>query len=124
MRPVVIGAALLVSTIAHAAQPDVVSISPVRNTMAAATTAVSITFDEPLLTTGTQSVSLKEGLVAGKAKITFKGKGAPLAMPTPDSFTGPIAVRLHRSGAATCWGADFSAPFLKHDGTQLKDTSD
>src|SRR5262245_65729796 len=43
-------ATLLVATAAYAAQPDVVSTSPVRNTMAPANTTISITFDEPLLT--------------------------------------------------------------------------
>src|SRR5262245_44456054 len=80
--------------------------------------------DKDATPTGTQSISLKEGLVAGKAKIIFRGKGGPLVMPAPGSFSGPIAVRLHRSGAATCWGADFSAPFLKQDAAQLKDKSD
>ncbi|HXJ33498.1 MAG TPA: FG-GAP-like repeat-containing protein [Candidatus Eisenbacteria bacterium] len=73
---------------------------------------------------GTQKVLLKEGLVDGKAKIAFKGKGVPLLMPAPMSFTGPIAVRLHRSGGATCWGADFSPPFLKQDTASLSDKSD
>jgi hypothetical protein len=80
--------------------------------------------DKDLTPTGAQSITLKEGLVAGKAKITVKGKGGPLVMPAPDSFTGPLAVRLHRSGDTTCWGADFSPPFLKQDATQLKDKSD
>ncbi len=80
--------------------------------------------DKDLTPTGTQSISLKEGLVAGKAKIAFKGKGDPLVMPAPSSFTGPLAVRLHRSGDTVCWGADFSAPFTKQDAAQLKDKSD
>jgi len=45
-------------------------------------------------------------------------------MAAPTSFTGPVAVRLHRSGDSTCWGADFSTPFLLQDGSILKDTSD
>jgi hypothetical protein len=69
-------------------------------------------------------MQLKEGLIDGKAKIVFRGKGGPLAMPAPTSFAGPVAVRLHRSGDAICWGADFSAPFLRQDGGILKDKSD
>jgi len=80
--------------------------------------------DRDLLPTGTQSVTLKEGLADGKTRIAFKGKGGPLTIPLPGSFAGPIAVRLHRSGAPTCWGADFSAPFLRQDAIQLKDKSD
>ena len=80
--------------------------------------------DKDLTPTGVQSISLKEGLVAGRTKIAFKAKGVPLVMPAPTSFTGPVAVRLHRSGDAVCWGADFSAPFTKQDATQLKDKSD
>jgi hypothetical protein len=45
-------------------------------------------------------------------------------MPVPTSFAGPVAVRLHRSGNTTCWGADFGAPFLLQDGSILKDKSD
>jgi hypothetical protein len=79
--------------------------------------------DTALTPTGTQSLTLKEGLVDGKAKIAFKGKGALLTMPAPDSFAGPVAVRLHRNGDPVCWGADFSPPFLRQDATQLKDRS-
>jgi len=77
-----------------------------------------------LTPTGTQSIQLKEGLIDGKAKIVLKGKGGPLAMPAPTAFAGPLAVRLHRSGDTTCWGSDFSAPFLKQDESILKDKSD
>ncbi len=80
--------------------------------------------DKELTPTGAQSVTLKEGLIDGKSKIAFKGKGGPLVLPAPDSLVGPLAVRLHRSGGAVCWGADFSAPFIKQDAAQLKDKSD
>jgi hypothetical protein len=48
---------------------------------------------------GKSSLQLKDktpdtGLIDGKAKIVFKGKGGPLAMPAPTSFAGPVAVRL------------------------------
>jgi hypothetical protein len=45
-------------------------------------------------------------------------------MPVPTSFAGPVAVRLHRSGNTTCWGAHIGSPFLLQDGSILKDKSD
>jgi len=72
---------------------------------------------------GVQSVTLKAG-VAGKAGITFKGKGVSLALPTPGLLTGPLDVQLRRNGSGICWGATFSPPFKKNAGGVLKDGSD
>jgi ELWxxDGT repeat protein len=80
--------------------------------------------DKELTPSGIRSITLNEGLADGKADIAVKGNGAPLDMPAPGTLTGPLAVRLHRSEAATCWGADFSAPFRKQEATLLQDTSD
>ena len=75
--------------------------------------------------TGTQVVKLKEGLVDGKASIVWKAKGLHVAMPALDTLGGPLTVQMHRSGGGPCFGATYSAPFLKSDGsTILKDKAD
>jgi hypothetical protein len=72
---------------------------------------------------GTQQLNLKSGAVT-RASIAFKGKGANLDMPDVGALTGPLDVRLHNSTGAVCWGATYSAPFLSHDATKLKDKAD
>src|SRR5205823_3907404 len=79
--------------------------------------------DKSLQPTGAQSLRLAAG-VAGKATVSFSGKGPSLPLPNPASLTGPIDVQLRRSTAALCWGARFSAPFQKVVGGFLKDKSD
>src|SRR5438477_3991891 len=61
---------LAVSVAARAAEPHVVSTSPVRLSVAVATTAVSITFDQPLLTSSVTASSLR---VFGRASGTKSG---------------------------------------------------
>ena len=39
-------------------------------------------------------------------------------------FTGPIVVQLQRSGGAPCFGATYSAPFLRNDGVNFRDRAD
>ncbi len=74
--------------------------------------------------TGTRTVSLKQGLADGKASISVKAKGQNIVMPNLGALTGPIDVQLQRSGGAPCFGATYSAPFLKHDPTILSDKAD
>ena len=74
--------------------------------------------------TGTQSVSLKQGLTDGSAAITVKAKGSKIAMPDLGALTGPIVVQLQRSGGAPCFGATYSAPFLRNDGVNFRDRAD
>src|SRR5262245_33178742 len=50
---------LLVASSALAAQPNVLSTSPVRHTMAPANTAISITFDQPLLQSSITAASFR-----------------------------------------------------------------
>jgi len=52
---------------------------------------------------GAQKVQLRAG-ADGAAKMLFRGRGANLDMPDVGSLTGPIDVRLIRSGGAVCWG--------------------
>jgi hypothetical protein len=72
---------------------------------------------------GVRGLKLAAG-IDGKAKETFDGKGASLALPDPMSLGGPIDVQLRRSGGVLCWGAHFSAPFQKQEDGQLRDKSD
>jgi len=74
--------------------------------------------------TGAKTVTLKEGLIAGRASIAFQGTGTKLAMPDLNAITGPVTIQLHRSGGGPCFGATFSAPFLRKDATQLIDRAD
>jgi hypothetical protein len=74
--------------------------------------------------TGTQGITLKQGLVDGAAAITVKAKGAKIPLPDLGALTGPVVVQLQRSGGAPCFGATYSAPFRKHDASNFSDTAD
>lgn len=80
--------------------------------------------DKELTPTGAQALHLVEGLTDGKARITLKAKGVPLAMPNLSLLDGPIDVQLHRSGGVPCFGSTFSPPFSKNDGLTFKDRAD
>jgi hypothetical protein len=80
--------------------------------------------DKDLTPDGAQLLLLKEGLTAGKAKIIFKGKGLNLEMPSTSGITGPVDVQLKRSGGGPCFGATYTAPFLKQDSVSFKDKAD
>ena len=73
---------------------------------------------------GITALSLKAGAVAGKAQIMVKGKGANLPMPTlGGALATPLTVQLINTSGG-CWGAVYSAPFLKNDGVTFKDKAD
>ncbi len=73
---------------------------------------------------GIQSVGLKAG-AAGKASITIKGKGTPLAMPTlPLMQNATVTVQLLGGAGNVCWGASFSAPAGKNVVQMFLDKSD
>ena len=74
--------------------------------------------------TGTQTIALKQGLTDGSASITVKAKGTKIPMPDLGALTGPIVVQLQQSGGAPCFGATYSAPFLRNDGTTFSDRAD
>ena len=100
MRLLVVGAALLVTAVAHGAQPDVVSTSPVRNTMASATTAISITFDEPLLTSSITPSSFRVfGRASGTASgaIAFSNGNATLTLTPSRPFSAGERVLVNLS---------------------------
>src|SRR5262249_6928781 len=85
---------------AISAQPNVVATSPVRHTFASAGTAISITFDQPLLTSSIDSSSLR---VFGRSTGTADRRGGVLErrqdalLPSParrhllDCFVDPSA---------------------------------
>ncbi len=74
---------------------------------------------------GIVGVQLKEGLVAGKAKIQVKGKGALVPMPALAPLTAPLTVQLSDTTlpSPACWEAVFST-FQRHDAAQLKAKAD
>src|SRR5262249_45118011 len=72
---------------------------------------------------GAQGLSLKAG-TGGAAKVSFKGKGDNLVMPTLGSFPQPVRVQLRRSGGSTCWESVFSNPPLSNTTLQFKAKSD
>ena len=55
------------------------------------------------LPSGIQKLVLRAGL-DGRARITLRAKGEPLAMP-PLPMSPPVVVELH--GGATCWRAGY-----------------
>jgi hypothetical protein len=79
--------------------------------------------DRDLTPDGVQQLKLREGLVDGKATITIKGKGDPLALPALATLTSPLTVQLLRSGGP-CWEAVYSAPFQRQEAEQLKAKAD
>jgi cysteine-rich repeat protein len=70
---------------------------------------------------GVTGIDIKVG-GAGQAKISVKGKGALLQMPSLP-MSEPVTIQL-RNGAGTCWEAIYSAPPLKNDSAQYQDKSD
>jgi hypothetical protein len=81
--------------------------------------------DKDLTPNGLEQLKLKEGLVAGKASIQLKGKGALLDDPTIP-LSSPVTVQLFNSDGV-CWEAVYSAPFLKNTAgppAQFKDKAD
>ncbi len=82
--------------------------------------------DKDLTPDGVEKLLLKEGLVAGTAKITLKAKGALL-----DDFafplSQPLTVQLHNTSSGLCWDAVYSAPATKNEAGppgQFKDKAD
>jgi len=73
-------------------------------------------------TDGLFQIHLREGLAAGKAKITLKTKGSPLPMPSLMTMTSPVTVQLRNPSG--CWEAVYSTPFTLQSSAQLKDKSD
>jgi hypothetical protein len=80
--------------------------------------------DPELTPDGVQSVKLIEGLVDGKASASLKGKGTRLGLPDLSQLTGVVDVQLQKTTGGPCWGATFSPPHKKNDGTSLKAFSD
>jgi hypothetical protein len=74
-----------------------------------------------LMPDGLQQLTLAEGLLDGKARITAKGKGVNLDMP-PLPLSPPIRVQL-KNTAGVCWEATYSAP-TKSDAGQFKAHAD
>jgi hypothetical protein len=53
--------------------------------------------------------------------LQWRGKDATLPTPMlPVVETGPLAVRIHNTANANCWGANFSPPFDHNEGGMLK----
>jgi hypothetical protein len=74
---------------------------------------------------GIAQMKLQEGLVAGKAQIQVKGKGALLDDPA-FPLAQPITVQLF-NGDGVCWEATYGAPAQKNVGppkAQFKDKAD
>jgi hypothetical protein len=77
-----------------------------------------------LVPDGKLKLKLKEGLVNGTAKILLKGKGTGVVLPDLSQLTGTVDVQLQKTSGLPCWGATYTAPFLKNDGVTFKAKSD
>ena len=77
-------------------------------------TPSGFTYADPLLDPdGLKKIVLTAGAVAGKARITVKGKGANLGLALP--LGAPVRVQLvHSGGAPSCWDATFSTSTGNH----------
>ncbi len=72
-------------------------------------TSTSYKYNDGLNTPdGLQIVQLKEGLVDGKAKMQFKGRGINL-LPPALPLTLPVTVQVKNTDAGICWDAVFTA---------------
>ena len=71
---------------------------------------------------GITALGLFAGEAAGDGKITAKGKGVLLDVPS-GTFAPPVTVRLLRNDAATCWEATYSTP-KRNDGRRFRAKSD
>ncbi len=81
--------------------------------------------DGDLTPDGVAQLQLREGLVAGKAKIQVKGKGDRLDMPPSlAALLSPVRVQLVNHATGTCWESVFSAPFKKQDATTFAAKAD
>ncbi len=69
--------------------------------------------DKDLTPDGVSALKLQEGLVAGKAQIQLKAKGAALDDP-PLPFGQPVTVQLHNAESGLCWEAVYSFPASKN----------
>jgi hypothetical protein len=73
---------------------------------------------------GIESVTLKQGLVAGKAQILIRGRGALLDTPALGALTSPLRVQLV-NGVGACWEASYSfPPALRSTSAEFKDRAD
>jgi cysteine-rich repeat protein len=70
---------------------------------------------------GLTGMSVKAG-DAGKSKMSAKGKGSALPLPSlPIPAAGSLRVQLRRSGGSECWESLFAPPFGTNDGAQFSD---
>ena len=74
-----------------------------------------------LLPNGIFKLDLRAG-VDGHARITLKGKGEPLTMPTLPLGTLPVTVELH--GAGICWSATYDGGVQRNEAGLFKARSD
>ena len=72
---------------------------------------------------GAEKILLKSGS-DGRAKILFRARGVHFQTPDLHGSPGPVDVQLFRSGSPICWGARYSAPFIKDDMVSFKDRAD
>jgi hypothetical protein len=72
---------------------------------------------------GVTTLTLKEGLIAGKARILLKAKGTYLAVPPLADVASPLTVQL-QSATGACFEAVYSAPYRKHGAGILQDRAD
>ena len=79
--------------------------------------------DRDLTPDGLPGVTLRSGSL-GRARITLKGKGDRLAMPTlPLSQDPRVTVQLVATTGA-CWETSHAAPARRNDGVQFRDAGD
>jgi cysteine-rich repeat protein len=72
---------------------------------------------------GIQKLTIKSG-VGGKANVTLKGKGTPLAMPDLPLAQSPRVTAQLRAGDGACFETVHGAPALSNGETTFKDTED
>lgn len=80
--------------------------------------------DKGLSPSGLLKIKLQASPVDGESAASVKGKGAALALTTPDALLGPLDVQIRRHDGGACMGATFSAPFASQSATKFSARSD
>ena len=81
-------------------------------------TASGFRFGDAAAAGGVHSATLV-ATAAGTGRIAVRGKGGSLPVPALP-LTMPVRVQLRRSGASTCWQADYTGAPLRNDPQQFR----
>ncbi len=80
--------------------------------------------DKELTPDGMSRIRLSESPADDRTRVRVVAKGTALALPPLATLDGTLVLQLQRRGDPLCFGARFTPPFLKNNGTVLSAKSD